>query len=222
MNIIAGANCQETFVHKANRRYCASTHLLCREPEGSKYNAALKWNIPVVTCKWLFTCAESGKLHAVEDFPLVDKASSRQTRATSKEDVHQNLEDLEHQDGCQKGLGVEVHDAEQSDQGIESVTKSVNERSKGLANHPNFSTKQPFRPSFDLRDAMQALESPLLPSTRSRKSRSSRNSFALDGFFEENIIKAVQRTGNLGSIQPSSTKTCNNDKKVEANEEVFV
>lgn len=129
------------------------------------------------------------------------------------------MEHLEDQNGLPEGLGVEGHDLEQLNQGIETV----NERSKDYTNRPHLSTKQPFRPSFDLTDAMQALESPLVPSIRSRKSRSSRNSFALDGFFEENIIKAVQRTGNLGGLQPTSTETQRNDKNGETNnEEVLV
>ena len=40
--------CQEYFVRKANKSLQASTHLIVREPEGSKYNAAKKWNIPAV------------------------------------------------------------------------------------------------------------------------------------------------------------------------------
>ena len=40
--------CQEYFVRKANKSLQASTHLIVREPEGSKYNAARKWNIPAV------------------------------------------------------------------------------------------------------------------------------------------------------------------------------
>lgn len=39
----------------------ASTHLVVREPTGSKYEAAKKWNLPAVTVAWLLQSARTGK-----------------------------------------------------------------------------------------------------------------------------------------------------------------
>lgn len=39
----------------------ASTHLVLREPDGSKYEAAKKWNLPAVTVAWLLQSARTGK-----------------------------------------------------------------------------------------------------------------------------------------------------------------
>lgn len=38
-----------------------STHLVVKQPEGSKYEAAKKWNLPAVTMTWLMESARTGK-----------------------------------------------------------------------------------------------------------------------------------------------------------------
>ncbi|XP_068120933.1 DNA topoisomerase 2-binding protein 1-A-like, partial [Hyperolius riggenbachi] len=60
---LLGAKVQEFFVRKANPKkgMFASTHLVLRDPEGSKYEAAKKWNLPAVTMAWLLQCARTGK-----------------------------------------------------------------------------------------------------------------------------------------------------------------
>jgi len=40
---------QEYFVKRANRGLLPSTHLIVNAAEGSKYNAAKKWNLPAVS-----------------------------------------------------------------------------------------------------------------------------------------------------------------------------
>ena len=44
-----GMVAQEIFAKKAKKGALQSTHLVCSSPEGNKYTAALKWNLPVVT-----------------------------------------------------------------------------------------------------------------------------------------------------------------------------
>ncbi|KAM8967060.1 DNA topoisomerase 2-binding protein 1 [Pelodytes ibericus] len=70
---LLGAKVQEYFVRKANPKkgMFASTHLVLREPEGSKYEAAKKWNLPAVTMSWLLQCAKTGK-KAEESRFLID------------------------------------------------------------------------------------------------------------------------------------------------------
>ncbi|KAK2517129.1 Topbp1 [Columba guinea] len=60
---LLGARVQEFFVRKANAKkgMLASTHLVVREPDGSKYEAAKKWNLPAVTVAWLLQSARTGK-----------------------------------------------------------------------------------------------------------------------------------------------------------------
>ncbi|XP_076358286.1 mutagen-sensitive 101 isoform X2 [Tachypleus tridentatus] len=73
---VLGGTCQEYFVRKANksRGLLPNTHLVVQNPEGSKYEAAKKWNIPAVKKDWLLQTAESGEKALEEDF-LVDSES---------------------------------------------------------------------------------------------------------------------------------------------------
>ncbi|KAH0627252.1 hypothetical protein JD844_002763 [Phrynosoma platyrhinos] len=60
---LLGARVQEFFVRRANPRkgMLVSTHLVVKEPEGSKYEAAKKWNLPAVTMAWLLECSRTGE-----------------------------------------------------------------------------------------------------------------------------------------------------------------
>uniref|UniRef100_A0AAY4C5W2 BRCT domain-containing protein n=1 Tax=Denticeps clupeoides TaxID=299321 RepID=A0AAY4C5W2_9TELE len=62
-----GANVQDFFVRIANQRkgMLASTHLVLRAPEGSKYLAAQKWGLPAVSLQWV---VESGRLGRKDSF----------------------------------------------------------------------------------------------------------------------------------------------------------
>lgn len=64
---------QDFFVRRANPRkgMLLSTHLVVREPEGSKYEAAKKWNLPAVTMAWVLESARTGT-KADENKFLVD------------------------------------------------------------------------------------------------------------------------------------------------------
>ncbi|OWF40591.1 DNA topoisomerase 2-binding protein 1-like [Mizuhopecten yessoensis] len=70
---LLGAKCQDYFVRKASKGLQPSTHLIVREAEGSKYEAAKKWNIPAVSNRWLFACAKSGKREKEEKFHIDNK-----------------------------------------------------------------------------------------------------------------------------------------------------
>ncbi|NXI61859.1 TOPB1 protein, partial [Anseranas semipalmata] len=92
---LLGARVQEFFVRKANAKkgMFASTHLVVKEPDGSKYEAAKKWNLPAVTVAWLLQSARTGKRadeskFLVENADAEDKESSvtqlSKTPATNK------------------------------------------------------------------------------------------------------------------------------------------
>uniref|UniRef100_A0A8B9ZZA5 DNA topoisomerase II binding protein 1 n=1 Tax=Anas zonorhyncha TaxID=75864 RepID=A0A8B9ZZA5_9AVES len=74
---LLGARVQEFFVRKANAKkgMFASTHLVVKEPSGSKYEAAKKWNLPAVTVAWLLQSARTGK-RADESKFLVENAEA--------------------------------------------------------------------------------------------------------------------------------------------------
>ncbi|XP_035405848.1 DNA topoisomerase 2-binding protein 1 isoform X1 [Cygnus atratus] len=74
---LLGARVQEFFVRKANAKkgMFASTHLVVKEPNGSKYEAAKKWNLPAVTVAWLLQSARTGK-RADESKFLVENADA--------------------------------------------------------------------------------------------------------------------------------------------------
>lgn len=74
LNIIFSV--QEFFVRKSNAKkgMFASTHLVLKEPGGSKYEAAKKWNLPAVTISWLLETARMGK-RANENHFLIEKST---------------------------------------------------------------------------------------------------------------------------------------------------
>ncbi|KAF7995978.1 hypothetical protein HCN44_008733 [Aphidius gifuensis] len=62
--VALGATHQETFARKTNpeKGLFGGTHLICTSPEGNKYSAAVKWNLPAVNKDWLIACAERQQL----------------------------------------------------------------------------------------------------------------------------------------------------------------
>uniref|UniRef100_A0A674AT78 DNA topoisomerase II binding protein 1 n=1 Tax=Salmo trutta TaxID=8032 RepID=A0A674AT78_SALTR len=72
-----GASVQDYFVRMANQRrgMLASTHLVLQSPEGTKYQAAEKWGLPAVTLRWVLESARTGR-KAEEGRYLVDLEES--------------------------------------------------------------------------------------------------------------------------------------------------
>lgn len=66
-----GAVYQDVLARKSNEAngVIMSTHLICPVQSGSKYNAAMKWGLPVLTKDWLLACAKYGtKVDEVQYF----------------------------------------------------------------------------------------------------------------------------------------------------------
>ncbi|XP_023248158.1 DNA topoisomerase 2-binding protein 1 [Copidosoma floridanum] len=65
-----GAKYQDTFARKTNlsKNVYSSTHLVCPNPKGDKYIAAVKWRLPAVTADWLLCCAAEMKLVDENDY----------------------------------------------------------------------------------------------------------------------------------------------------------
>lgn len=217
MSFLSGASCQEYFVRKASRNYQASTHLLCQTPDGKKYLAAVKWNLPVVSQQWLFACASRGTLVSVTEFPVSKDHVSIPSKAdanpaeqmsehgsSSKESTRNDNErtareevDVETDDVLSTELPTLPHKKENTiDVNPDKPNADDSSTLKQPVKRPSIYSR-PFRPSFDLADVMEELQSPACASLRSRKSRGSRNSFPLDDFFAENIKQTLQKFGTV-------------------------
>jgi len=48
-----------------------TTHLICPAPEGSKYEASVKWGVPVVSKEWLLQCVTHKRRLPEDKFPIV-------------------------------------------------------------------------------------------------------------------------------------------------------
>ncbi|XP_072507457.1 DNA topoisomerase 2-binding protein 1-like isoform X2 [Notamacropus eugenii] len=61
--VFLGARVQEFFVRKGSEKkdMLASTHLVVKQPDGSKYQAAQKWGLPAVSMDWIIETAKLGK-----------------------------------------------------------------------------------------------------------------------------------------------------------------
>lgn len=236
-----GASCQEYFVRKASRQYQASTHLLCQDPDGNKYKAAMKWNIPVVSREWLFACAASGTLVPIDDYPVgkdnavaLGKSGAQPSAGLSKDETRtkENAPDANART-AQKEVAMEMSDVSAAVQPASRTVEfasAVND-DKPTDDHSSAQKRpvkrpsiysRPFRPSFDLADVMEELASPACKSLRSRKSRSSRNSFPLDDFFAENIKQTLQ---NLGTVAPPAREDedgCDGDETDDEQQEAEV
>jgi len=75
--IALGGVSQEVFAKRDNPRknVLGSTHLICSEAEGPKYNAAKKWKVTVVTKDWLRACLRNRTWVSEKDF-LVGEAKT--------------------------------------------------------------------------------------------------------------------------------------------------
>lgn len=51
-----------------------TTHLICPAPEGPKYEASVKWGVPVVSKDWLLNCVTCKHRLPEDEFPIVDNS----------------------------------------------------------------------------------------------------------------------------------------------------
>ncbi|PFX26384.1 DNA topoisomerase 2-binding protein 1-A [Stylophora pistillata] len=208
---LLGAHCQEYFVRKASGNFKASTHLLCQDPDGNKYKAAMKWNIPVVSRDWLFACAAGGTLVPTNEYPVgSDKKVVVDANVCPSEELRVGKADAKDtsQDHILKSeegeLPIETNN-EVSALHVQNVNNGGGDQGsteKQPVKRPSMYFR-PFRPSFDLADVMEELASPVCSSLRGRKSRGSRNSFPLGDFFAENIKQTLKK---LGTVAPRTRK----------------
>lgn len=184
---LLGAKVQEFFVRKANPKkgMFASTHLVLREPEGSKFEAAKKWNLPAVTMAWLLQCARTGKKadegrFLVENASEDDKEESFVSQTYRPTIARPTLDTPDRQLSCPEALkkaAVTPLDMNRfQSKAFQSVLSRHNRNiptpggeSKLPAREPSVHLDTPskflckdklFKPSFDVKDALAALETP--------------------------------------------------------------
>nr|XP_035932985.1 DNA topoisomerase 2-binding protein 1 isoform X2 [Halichoerus grypus] len=187
-----GASVQEFFVRKSNAKkgMFASTHLVLKEPGGSKYEAAKKWNLPAVTISWLLETARMGK-RANESHFLIEKSTkeeqSLETEITNRVNLNPGTPEhpVAHLETHRKTAVTPLdmnrfqskafHAVISQHTGQVSVSPPVGqplqkEPSLHLDTPSKFLSKDKlFKPSFDVKDALAALETPGGPSQQKRK-----------------------------------------------------
>ncbi|XP_041590235.1 DNA topoisomerase 2-binding protein 1 isoform X3 [Vulpes lagopus] len=187
-----GASVQEFFVRKSNAKkgMFASTHLVLKEPGGSKYEAAKKWNLPAVTISWLLETARMGK-RASESHFLIEKSTkeeqSLETEITNKVNLNPDTPEqpVAHLETQRKTavtpLDMNRFQSRAFHAVISQHTKQVSTSSpvgQPLQKEPSLHLDTPskflskdklFKPSFDVKDALAALETPGGPSQQKRK-----------------------------------------------------
>nr|XP_002814104.3 DNA topoisomerase 2-binding protein 1 isoform X4 [Pongo abelii]XP_054408622.1 DNA topoisomerase 2-binding protein 1 isoform X4 [Pongo abelii] len=189
---LLGASVQEYFVRKSNAKkgMFASTHLILKERGGSKYEAAKKWNLPAVTIAWLLETARTGK-RADESHFLIEN-SSKEERSLETEitnGISLNSDTAEH-----PGTRLQTHrktvvtPLDMNRFQSKAFRAVVSQHARQVAASPAVGQplqKEPslhldtpskflskdklFKPSFDVKDALAALETPGRPSQQKRK-----------------------------------------------------
>ena len=67
-----GMIAQEIFAKRDKRGALRSTHLVCANPEGAKYEAGIKWDLPVVNKDWLLACLRDNDWVSEKQFLVGD------------------------------------------------------------------------------------------------------------------------------------------------------
>lgn len=179
---LLGASVQEFFVRKANARkgMLASTHLVLKEPGGSKYEASKKWNLPAVTIAWLLETARTGNRATESHFMIENATKEEQSLETEiTNGVTLNSDGPEHPATCLEShrrtaitpLDMNRFQSKAFHAVISQHTRqaSVSPAGQPLQKEPSLHLDTPskflskdklFKPSFDVKDALAALETP--------------------------------------------------------------
>ncbi|XP_025835634.1 DNA topoisomerase 2-binding protein 1 isoform X1 [Agrilus planipennis] len=80
-----GGESQDQFSRVTNisKNVMASTHLVSSEASGKKYEAALKWKLPVVNKDWLIKSAEKGELEPEQPYLMGDSKVDKLNNSTT-------------------------------------------------------------------------------------------------------------------------------------------
>uniref|UniRef100_A0A7M4EKL8 DNA topoisomerase II binding protein 1 n=1 Tax=Crocodylus porosus TaxID=8502 RepID=A0A7M4EKL8_CROPO len=187
---LLGGRVQEFFVRRSNPKkgMLASTHLVAKEPDGSKYEAAKKWDLPAITMAWLLQSARMGK-KADESKFLVENVDTEGSMSTEMMAAPMTLEASDHPSSLletRNKTAVTPLDMNRFQskafQAVIShhIGKKPSPPTEGrpLQKEPSLHLDTPskflsrdklFKPSFDVKDALAALETPGGLDQRNRK-----------------------------------------------------
>ncbi|XP_036615578.1 DNA topoisomerase 2-binding protein 1 isoform X2 [Trichosurus vulpecula] len=188
---LLGARVQEFFVRKDSQKndMLASTHLIVKQPDGSKYQAAQKWGLPAVSMHWILETAKLGKradeckfmvgnlrkqAESFETQMIVDKTYSDTSENSSmvlEPERRPAVPPLDVNRFQSKTFHTVIsrHTRKSSAPPVE-VQPLQKEPSLHLDTPSKFLSKDKlFKPSFDVKDALAALETPLGPGQRCRR-----------------------------------------------------
>uniref|UniRef100_A0A7N6BFQ0 BRCT domain-containing protein n=1 Tax=Anabas testudineus TaxID=64144 RepID=A0A7N6BFQ0_ANATE len=170
-----GATVQDYFVRLANQKkgMLASTHLVLHSPEGTKYEAAKKWGLPAVTMYWILESARTGqrfftyssKPHEIANIntrssPEIPLLGVQSGKAITPLDLGRFRSKVFHSVLDEMKPKEDVSTPKQNQQGGRR-NPLQKETSLQLDTPSRFlSRDQLFRPSFNVKDALGALETP--------------------------------------------------------------
>jgi len=136
---LLGGTGQECFVRNNSADMNASTHLILKMPEGTKYNAAKKWGVPAVSKKWLIKSCKNRKRMVEEEYPVIenndetlieDEAESDDEFVNNKNTSNYNDETVpEDLNGSVKDVSANRDDSTNQDVSTvvkQTVDKSIN------------------------------------------------------------------------------------------------
>ncbi|XP_070586247.1 DNA topoisomerase 2-binding protein 1 isoform X3 [Erythrolamprus reginae] len=193
-----GARVQEFFVRRANPKkgMFVSTHLVLKEPGGSKYEAAKKWNLPAITMAWLLESARMGKKADESKFLIdnIDNKDKQKNLINSSEEMETSIASTNTPDYSSNVLEtgkittVTPLDVNrfQSKAFQSVISQHIGKNpsppigSKVVQKEPSLHLDTPskflskdklFKPSFDVKDALAILETP--GSTKQNKTKQS-------------------------------------------------
>ena len=69
-----GMTAQDVFAKREKRGALRSTHLICASPDGAKYDAGVKWSLPVIGKDWVLACLRDNTWVSEQPF-LIGKAT---------------------------------------------------------------------------------------------------------------------------------------------------
>ncbi|XP_018411454.1 PREDICTED: DNA topoisomerase 2-binding protein 1 [Nanorana parkeri] len=186
---LLGAKVQEFFVRKANPKkgMFASTHLVLRDPDGSKYEAAKKWNLPAVTMAWLLQCARTGK-KADENQYLVENASVDEESFVSQTYrpvvARLSMDTPDRPEALKKSAVTPLDMNRFQSKAFQSVLSRHNKKVPTPGGETKIPQREPslhldtpskflcrdklFKPTFDVKDALAALETPGGPNQKNK------------------------------------------------------
>ena len=89
LNVFTVSLLQDMFAKKDNKakKTLGSSHLICPEAEGQKYQAALKWSLPVVSKDWLLACLRDHTWVSEKPFLVGESTAFNEDKPQPREEV---------------------------------------------------------------------------------------------------------------------------------------